>query len=168
MVKFKPSGKCWCGCGTDTGKERYFAAGHDKRAESLLLKILYGTENTVAAFVADYGFGPDKSLTDMAADPGPNGLLKRKMRGPNDTEAVLSKKDLLQVAELIAEIEEHFEGGNNDPYEEYWFQENRAPERVWDEVVRQAQEAGWDAVKHAGIVKIVRPDRGDRFALGTV
>lgn len=67
---------------------------------------------------------------------------------------------------VIAEIEEHFEGGNNDPYEAMWFQDRRAPERVWEEVVRQAQEAGWDAVKHAGVVRIQRPARGRRHRIG--
>lgn len=163
----KPTGKCWCGCGTDIGKESFFAAGHDKRAESMLLKLLYGSENTVAAFLAAHGFGDEKSLTE-AAQATEGGILGRKMRGPSETIARLSNKDLVQVAELIAEIEEHFDGGNNEPYEEMWFQERRAPERVWDEVVRQAQEAGWDAVKHAGVVKIERPDRGDPFRIGDV
>lgn len=163
----KPSGQCWCGCGTETGKESFFAAGHDKRAESMLLKLLYGSENAVAAFLNDHGFGPDKSLTE-AVQASSGGGLQRKMRGPDEMAARLSNKDLVQVSELIAEIEEHFEGGNNDPYEAMWFQDARAPARVWEEVVGQAQEAGWDAVKHADVVKIKRPTGGRPHRIGDV
>ncbi len=50
-----PNGKCWCGCGTAT--EGYFARGHDKRAEAMLLKIKHGPNEPVAAFLHANGYG---------------------------------------------------------------------------------------------------------------
>lgn len=149
----KATGTCWCGCGTTT--ENFFAAGHDKRAESMLLKLLYGPENTVAAFLNDHGYGNDNNLSEASAEAG-GGRARRKMKGPNDFDKLSTKEGLL-VSELIQEIEEHFEGGHSDPYELNWFQDGRAQERVWREVVREAQAAGWMAELHAAIVRVERP-----------
>jgi len=48
--------ECWCGCGTLVKGKRCFASGHDRKAESTVIKLKYGS---VAKFVADHGFGPD-------------------------------------------------------------------------------------------------------------
>ena len=56
-IDLAPTGKCWCGCGEEVPEESYFSRGHDKRAESWLLQLLYGPKNTVAAFLAEHGYG---------------------------------------------------------------------------------------------------------------
>jgi hypothetical protein len=50
-----PTGECWCGCGKETGLGSFFAQGHDKRAEGMLIVLKYGS---VAGFVEDLGYGP--------------------------------------------------------------------------------------------------------------
>lgn len=52
-----PNGECWCGCGEDAGIGSFFKPGHDKRAESMLLRMRYGS---VAGFLDAYGFGPGR------------------------------------------------------------------------------------------------------------
>jgi hypothetical protein len=70
-------GECYCGC--DDGPTKpgsFFHAGHDKRAESMLTRITYGNENSVAVRVVDAGYGPGgKNLTEeykkmLAAEGG--------------------------------------------------------------------------------------------------
>jgi len=51
-----PSGVCWCGCGEEVPGVAYFKPGHDKRAEAMLITMLYGS---VAGFLDAYGFGPN-------------------------------------------------------------------------------------------------------------
>src|SRR5882724_7164758 len=34
-----PTGDCWCGCGEETKVGSFFRAGHDKKAESLVIEI---------------------------------------------------------------------------------------------------------------------------------
>ena len=53
-----PSGQCQCGCNAPTKEGSFFLAGHDKKAESMLTKIKYGMENSVALRLADEGYGP--------------------------------------------------------------------------------------------------------------
>lgn len=50
-----PTGECWCGCGAETPIGSFFAAGHDKVAESAVILVKYGG---VAAFLHEHGFGP--------------------------------------------------------------------------------------------------------------
>jgi len=50
-----PTGECWCGCGSETGRGSFFVSGHDKRAESMLIRMKY---KGVAEFVADSGYSP--------------------------------------------------------------------------------------------------------------
>jgi hypothetical protein len=38
-----PTGFCWCGCGEKTPDGSYFVPGHDKRAESEVIKRIYGS-----------------------------------------------------------------------------------------------------------------------------
>ena len=58
------TGTCWCGCGTKVGDGSYFAPGHDKQAEALLLAVEFG--GSVAQMLHRYGFGPQHSLQDYA------------------------------------------------------------------------------------------------------
>ena len=51
-----PTGECWCGCGTVTPVGSFFAAGHDKVAESAVILLEYGG---VPEFLVRHGFGPD-------------------------------------------------------------------------------------------------------------
>lgn len=51
-----PAGVCWCGCGTDVPSQSFFLQGHDKAAESAVIRAKYGT---VADFLAAHGYGPD-------------------------------------------------------------------------------------------------------------
>lgn len=49
------TGECWCGCSSPVGPESYFASGHDRYAESAVIKMVYGG---VAAFLEAHDFGP--------------------------------------------------------------------------------------------------------------
>lgn len=51
-----PTGECWCGCGTETPIGSFFAAGHDKLAESAVILLEYGG---VPEFLVQHGFGPN-------------------------------------------------------------------------------------------------------------
>jgi hypothetical protein len=55
----RPTGACFCGCGAETRKDSFFLAGHDKKAESMLTKIKYGEDDSVAYRLVDEGYGPD-------------------------------------------------------------------------------------------------------------
>ena len=50
-----PTGECWCGCGAEIGIGSFFASGHDKVAESRVIREQYGS---VADFVAAHGYQP--------------------------------------------------------------------------------------------------------------
>jgi hypothetical protein len=50
-----PTGECWCGCGEETSVGAFFVSGHDKRAESAVVKTVYGS---VPALLVAHGFGP--------------------------------------------------------------------------------------------------------------
>lgn len=50
-----PTGECWCGCGEETSVGAFFVSGHDKRAESAIVKVVYGS---VPAMLVHHGFGP--------------------------------------------------------------------------------------------------------------
>jgi hypothetical protein len=51
----KPDGRCWCGCGAQLDSPMaFFVAGHDKVAESRLIKDRYGS---VAEFLVAHGYG---------------------------------------------------------------------------------------------------------------
>lgn len=52
-----PTGECWCGCGESTGIGAFFVPGHDKRAESAIVKVEYGT---VPDLLDRHGYGPGK------------------------------------------------------------------------------------------------------------
>ena len=51
-----PTGECWCGCGAETPIGSFFAAGHDKIAESAVILTGYGG---VPEFLVAHGFGPN-------------------------------------------------------------------------------------------------------------
>lgn len=54
-----PTGECWCGCGAETTPGNFWQPGHDKKAESAVITLKYGsTKNAVAEFLLDNGFGP--------------------------------------------------------------------------------------------------------------
>ena len=50
-----PTGECWCGCGGDTKPGRHFLPGHDRRAESKVIKVEYGGS---VQFLVAHGYGP--------------------------------------------------------------------------------------------------------------
>ncbi|HUX48130.1 MAG TPA: hypothetical protein VMV76_02985 [Dehalococcoidia bacterium] len=50
-----PTGKCWCGCGEDVPRGSFFLAGHDRRAESAVILVEYGS---VVEFLAEHGYAP--------------------------------------------------------------------------------------------------------------
>jgi hypothetical protein len=57
-----PMGQCWCGCGVEVPARSFFAIGHDRRAESMLATLRYGS---LADMLAAHGYGPGaKSLYD--------------------------------------------------------------------------------------------------------
>jgi hypothetical protein len=41
--------------GEETGAQRFFAPGHDRRAEAALIRLEYGD---VAGFLEEHGYGP--------------------------------------------------------------------------------------------------------------
>ena len=49
------TGRCYCGCGAKTGRRSFFAAGHDRKAETAVIKVEYGG---VAEFLVAMGYGP--------------------------------------------------------------------------------------------------------------
>jgi hypothetical protein len=52
-----PPDECWCGCGAEIPRGKFFKPGHDKRAESAVIAVQYGS---VAAFLDAHGFGPGR------------------------------------------------------------------------------------------------------------
>ena len=52
-----PTGHCWCGCDGAT-KGTFFLAGHDKKSESMMSKLKYGADNSVALRLVHEGYGP--------------------------------------------------------------------------------------------------------------
>lgn len=50
-----PTGECWCGCGEETSIGAFFLSGHDKRAESAIVKVEYGD---VPSLLHEHGYGP--------------------------------------------------------------------------------------------------------------
>ena len=61
-----PTGACLCGCREQTGRGSYFRQGHDKRAESMIVKMHHGS---ILELVIDSGYGPGKqSVTEAYAE----------------------------------------------------------------------------------------------------
>lgn len=50
-----PTGECWDGCGQETARGSFFLPGHDRRAETAVVKVEYGG---VAEFLDAMGYGP--------------------------------------------------------------------------------------------------------------
>jgi hypothetical protein len=46
---------CWCGCGERPGRGSRFRPGHDRFAESAVIRLVYGS---VPQFIAQHGYGP--------------------------------------------------------------------------------------------------------------
>lgn len=61
-----PTGFCLCGCGMRTAG--FFSPGHDKRAEAMLLRVLYGTKDTVASFLDAHGYGSAPGKKNLKAE----------------------------------------------------------------------------------------------------
>ena len=55
-IQSNRSGLCWCGCGVKTNKGRLFLPGHDRRAESAVIKRDFGG---VQGFLRQRGYGPE-------------------------------------------------------------------------------------------------------------
>ena len=55
MTKLIPTGTCWCGCGEPTSRGAFFVPGHDKIAESAIVKVEYGS---VPDLLDQHGYGP--------------------------------------------------------------------------------------------------------------
>jgi hypothetical protein len=54
----KPTGWCFCGCGTKVPLTRFFVSSHDRKAEARIIREQYGS---VAAFVAAHDPNAGKS-----------------------------------------------------------------------------------------------------------
>ena len=50
------TGDCYCGCGKPANTDRHFRSTHDSTALSKFLHIHYGS---LAALLAEHGYGPD-------------------------------------------------------------------------------------------------------------
>lgn len=66
LPRLLPTGRCWCGCGTDTPNGSFFTRGHDKVAEAAFLALRY--QGSVAQLLQAHGFDADRSVTAAAAD----------------------------------------------------------------------------------------------------
>jgi hypothetical protein len=55
VSRLLPTGYCWCGCGSETGIGSFFLPGHDRFAESAVIRLKHGD---VAHFLVAEGFGP--------------------------------------------------------------------------------------------------------------
>ena len=55
MTRLMPTGECWCGCDETTSVGAFFRPGHDKTAESAIVKVVYGS---VPELLEKHGFGP--------------------------------------------------------------------------------------------------------------
>lgn len=64
LPRLIPTGTCWCGCGREVTIGKFFAPGHDKQAEALLLAVEFG--GSVPQLLQHYGYGPQHSLRDHA------------------------------------------------------------------------------------------------------
>ena len=51
-----PTGQCWCGCEGEPKLGSFFLAGHDRVAESAVIKLEFGS---VPEFLVHYGYGPN-------------------------------------------------------------------------------------------------------------
>ncbi len=51
----KPTETCWCGCGEQTTSGGPFLPGHDRKAESAVIKVEYGS---IKRFLEAHGYGP--------------------------------------------------------------------------------------------------------------
>lgn len=51
-----PTGKCWCGCGEDVPIGSFFLSGHDRKAETAVIRIEYGS---VVEFLVAHGYHPE-------------------------------------------------------------------------------------------------------------
>lgn len=61
-VPIYPNGECFCGCGEVLPVGSYFSPGHDKRAESMIVKMEYGS---IVGLLVAKGFGPGgKNVTE--------------------------------------------------------------------------------------------------------
>ncbi len=49
------TGFCYCGCGGATGRRAFFVPGHDRKAETAVIRLEYGD---VARFLVEHGYGP--------------------------------------------------------------------------------------------------------------
>jgi hypothetical protein len=52
-----PTGECWCGCEAEVPRGKFFVPGHDRKADTMVVKMEYGG---VAEFLAAKGFAPDE------------------------------------------------------------------------------------------------------------
>jgi hypothetical protein len=62
-----PTGQCWCGCGAETPTRSLFLSGHDRIAESAVIRAEYGS---VADFLAAHGYGPGRKNAREASRDG--------------------------------------------------------------------------------------------------
>lgn len=62
----EPNGQCWCGCGSGAGPGAFFLPGHERAAESAVIRILYGG---IPQFLIEHGFGPGgrSAIKELAA-----------------------------------------------------------------------------------------------------
>ena len=67
-----PTGTCWCGCAGEPRIGSFFLSGHDRVAESAVIKVQYGG---VPNFLVEHGYGPGgknpkRELEDWKAQGG--------------------------------------------------------------------------------------------------
>ncbi len=82
------------------------------------------------------------------------------MRGPKDFEEKLTPEDLKAVEGLERAVETWFDDPKRHAEVSYntVLDEPRHPRRVWEELIKNARHAGWDAQMHGSTVIIRRPN----------
>ena len=61
-MPIRPAGFCFCGCGAKTSPGAFFKVTHDRKAETMLIKMKFGS---IADFIHESGYGPHgRNLND--------------------------------------------------------------------------------------------------------
>jgi hypothetical protein len=70
MPRLMPTGVCWCGCEQEASRGAFFLPGHDKKAESRVVIVEYGS---VPEFIEKHGYGPGGKNPEKAYEAWRNG-----------------------------------------------------------------------------------------------
>ena len=78
-TKPKNARECLCGCGQHPKGDRFFCAGHDRFAETAIMKMFYGS---VEALMAKHGFGTNGKTFEKSLVIGKLQMVQAHMTPP--------------------------------------------------------------------------------------